>query len=267
MSAIYTALSGINVQQSSIDNVAANLANEKTIGYKEISTISTDAPFYNHIKAPGAQTNNDTMKPVGIYTGNGSLVAGNIRDLSQGDVQNTGNPLNFLINGSGYISVNYKGNTGFTRNGQLQISKDRRLQTVDGYDINAGDEITVPLEVQTSTLVMGEDGTIYGQDSTGARVDVGQLKVYTFDNEQGLQLIGNSFLQATDASGDPQENNPGEDGSGTIMHKALEKSNVNNYEQMLTMLESQRVLQHCWHLITMVHKTEGDAMESAYMNA
>jgi flagellar basal-body rod protein FlgG len=267
MSAIYSALAGINVQRLNMETVAGNMANGKTIGYKSSSVASSDAPFYNYIKTPGAQLDNDTTKPVGVYTGNGSLVSGTLRNLSQGELKVTNNPLDFLINGSGYVSVDYKGQRVFTRNGQLQVSRDRILKTIDGYTVNEGNEITIPEEVSISTLVIQDDGVIYGQDATGARVDIGQITVFNFDNEQGLKPIGGSFLQKTDASGDEQESIPGENGAGSITHKALEGSNVNLYEQMMTMLEASQSMQHLWSIITRVHKIESDSIEATYMKA
>jgi flagellar basal-body rod protein FlgG len=259
------AVSGIYVQQNQMQNIASNLANSQSIGFQESSSISSDVPFYNYLKTPGSQVDNDTPRPVGVYAGSGAAVAGTLRNLSQGETQVTNNPMHFLIDGGGYIAVNYKDQKVFTRNGQLQMNKDRKLQTIGGYDLD--DDITVPDNVGINTLGITEDGIIYGQDLTGARVDIGQINVYNFNNEQGLQLIGDGFLQQTDAAGDPIENIPGQNGAGIIKHKMLEKSNVDTYGAMLSMLDSQRITQHLWHIITSAHKNETSAMESAYSAA
>jgi flagellar basal-body rod protein FlgG len=69
---------------------------------------------------------------------------------------------------------------------------------------------------------------------------LGQLQMARFINAAGLQAIGQNLLKETPASGAPQVGNPGADGMGILMQGALEASNVNVVEEMVSMIETQR---------------------------
>src|SRR4026209_2840385 len=68
--ALYTAASGMNAQQSNIDNVAHNLANVNTTGFKK-SRLEFEDLVYQQIKAPGPPSA-ETETPIGLATGLGS---------------------------------------------------------------------------------------------------------------------------------------------------------------------------------------------------
>jgi flagellar basal-body rod protein FlgG len=258
------ALSGINVQQNQTQNIASNLANSQTIGYKESYSTSTDAPFYNYIKLPGRHGDEAAPPPVGVYAGSGTNIAGTIKKLSQGQLRFTENPLHIALVGQGYIAANYKGQKAFTRNGQLQISKDRKLQLLGGHDLD--NDITIPQNIHPHLLKISNEGVITAEQD-GSTITIGQISVYQFNNEQGLQEIGEGLKQQTEVSGDPIENIPGENGAPTIQHLSLEESNVDSYGAMLAMLDSTRITQHLWHILTSAHKNEMNAMDSAYAAA
>ena len=259
------ALSGINVQQNQTQNIAANLANSQTIGYKESYSTSTDAPFYNYIKLPGRHGDEAAPPPVGVYAGSGTNIAGTIKKLSQGQLRFTDNPLHIALVGQGYIAANFKGQKAFTRNGQLQISKDRKLQLPGGHDLD--NDITIPQEVSLNSLKISNEGVITAPGQDGATITIGQITVYQFNNEQGLQEIGDGLKQQTEVSGDPIENIPGENSAPTIQHLSLEESNVDSYGAMIDMMDSSRIIQHLWHILTSAHKNEMSAMDSAYAAA
>ena len=62
----------------------------------------------------------------------------------------------------------------------------------------------------------------------------------TFQNEPGLQAIGENLFRETSSSGPPQVGIPTQQGNGQLIQGALESSNVNVVEEMVNMIETQR---------------------------
>jgi flagellar basal-body rod protein FlgG len=56
--ALYTAASGMNAQQANIDNIAHNLANVNTAGFKK-SRVEFEDLVYQQLKAPGSATSSE----------------------------------------------------------------------------------------------------------------------------------------------------------------------------------------------------------------
>ena len=70
---------------------------------------------------------------------------------------------------------------------------------------------------------------------------VGQLTVTDFVNPAGLQPVGENLYLETAASGAPMQGVAGADGLGTIKQGVLETSNVNVTEELVNLIQAQRV--------------------------
>jgi flagellar basal-body rod protein FlgG len=101
-------------------------------------------------------------------------------------------------------------------------------------------EIAIPEDAVGITV--GNDGEvsarIRGQQENQV---LGQLTTVGFINPGGLEPIGQNLFLPTGASGDAQEGVPGLDGLGAIRQSMLETSNVNVTEELVNMIEAQRV--------------------------
>ncbi len=241
MSAINIAASGMKVMQEITQTAAHNLSNAQSVGFKEIMVQTTDLP-YQHIASPGTIANAEaTEKPSGVQYGHGSKVSGTHRILQNGDLKQTGNALHAAIMGAGYFGVTLSNNrTGYTRNGAFQINRNRTLVNTTGEVI--ADNITIPDEIPINTLEISEDGLITGIENgnTTERVEIGRLTLYTFNNEDGLIPDGKSIFLETAASGEAISNVPTEDGSGRLIHKSLEMSNIEMMDQVMAVIEANR---------------------------
>jgi flagellar basal-body rod protein FlgG len=69
---------------------------------------------------------------------------------------------------------------------------------------------------------------------------VGTLQIVDFINPSGLTPRGENLFLETAASGTPQPGTPGLNGLGTVLQGALETSNVNVVEELVSMIETQR---------------------------
>jgi flagellar basal-body rod protein FlgG len=235
--ALYTAASGMNAQQANIDNVAHNLANVNTTGFKK-SRVEFEDLVYQQIKAPGAATSQEAEAPLGLEAGLGSRAVATARNFASGNLRSTGAPLDFAIEGQGFFQVTLTGGeTGYTRAGAFHLNGQGQIVTADGYSVEP--QITIP--PNATTVTVSKDGIVsVSLPGQGAPQQVGTLEISMFQNAAGLQPRGGNVFTVTTASGDPTNGVPGTDGLGTLAQGFLEDSNVSVVEEMVNMILGQR---------------------------
>jgi flagellar basal-body rod protein FlgF len=165
-----------------------------------------------------------------------------IRDLSQGALNNTNNPLNMAITGQGYFVVQVGDSKQYTRDGRFRLDNQGALVTHDGHSVMAAGG-SLNLGNYTNFMV-GEDGAITAWDSTGAAAQLGKISIVTFENQQEALIHAGMGRFTTEQEELAPTNS-------TIMQGYLELSNTNpmtesihlmtimrNYEQHQRMTES-----------------------------
>jgi flagellar basal-body rod protein FlgG len=235
--ALYTAASGMNAQQQNIDNVAHNLANVNTTGFKK-SRVEFEDLVYDQTKVPGAPTSATGEAPVGLETGLGVRAVATSRDFARGNLKATNAPLDLAIEGDGFFQIQMpSGEVGYTRAGTFHLNGDGAMVTSDGYLLEP--QISIPSNATSVTI--SKDGIVSvstpGQSSSQ---QVGTMQVASFQNPAGLRAAGGNMFLATTASGEPQVGAPGEDARGTIAQGFTEDSNVSVVEEMVNMILGQR---------------------------
>jgi flagellar basal-body rod protein FlgG len=236
--ALFSAGSGMSAQQMNVDNIANNLANANTTGFKMRRTEFQDLLYQNYI-APGTASTAQTTIPAGLQLGLGARPAANEIIFKQGDFQETDNPLDLVIQGNGFFQVRRAtGDIAYTRSGAFHLDQTGALVTLNGEAVEP--QITIPSAAQD--VKIGSDGTVSytlpGQ--TQAQV-AGQIQLANFVNPGGLNSIGNNLYLPTDASGQPIVGNPGgQEGLGTLQQGYLEGSNVSVVEEFINLIVSQR---------------------------
>jgi flagellar basal-body rod protein FlgG len=235
--AMRTAASGMSAQQMNVDNIANNLSNVNTTGFKR-SKLEFQDVLYQNFRRAGTATALGRELPVGLDVGYGTKPSATVREFSTGDLSATGNPLDLAIEGDGFFQVQLPdGATAYTRDGALKLSAEGQVVTSEGYFIIP--EITIPEDA--TAIAVGTDGTIsvqqYGQSEP---TDIGQLELARFVNPAGLAAIGRNLLIQTSASGDPITDVPAQSGLGQIDQGYLEMSNVKVVDEMVNMIVAQR---------------------------
>ncbi len=235
--ALSTAATGMEAQQTRLDVTANNIANTSTAGFKKSRAEFSDL-MYQSQRAPGAATSAGTEAPTGLQVGMGVRTVSTQRMHSQGDLRQTGRPLDVAIEGRGFYPVNLpSGEVAYTRDGAFKIDAEGQLVTGEGY-ILAGD-ISIPPDAQNITI--GADGTVsVVVPGESAPVEAGQLQLAAFANESGLEAMGRNLYRETSASGAVVVGAPGENGTGTLAQGTLEMSNVNVVEEMIDLISGQR---------------------------
>ena len=195
--------------------LANNLANMNTTGFKGDKMM-----FVEHIQKSrgGAAINDDKLAFVrDIAT---------VRDLSEGPLKSTSNPLDVAVQGEGYLVVQTDLGDRFTRNGHLRLDETGQLVTQQGGPILAegGPIIFSP---QDTNIVIARDGTVSSENG-----EIGKLRVVSFENQQKLQVISDGLLSSEDAP-TPVEN-------PAVIQGMLEGSNIKPIVEMSRLIETQR---------------------------
>jgi len=236
--ALNTAASGMIAQQLNLDNIANNLANASTAGFRK-RRLQFEDLLYQNLIMPGAASTQQTTFSTGLQIGLGARSAASEMIQTQGEFDSTGNPLDLAIQGQGFFQVQLPtGDLAYTRSGTFQLDSQGNMVTADGYQLQPS--IAVPLNATNITI--GTDGTVSvslpGQQQAQ---QVGQIQLAMFANPGGLNSIGQNLFLPTTASGDAQLGTPGgTQGSGTIQQGAIEQSNVNVVEEFIEMILAQR---------------------------
>ena len=236
--ALYSAASGMTAQQTNVDNIANNLANANTTGYKSRQAQFQDL-LYQSMAQPGSAAGQQTIIPVGLQLGLGTRAASNEIIFTQGNFSQTNNPLDVVIQGNGFFQVRRPtGDLAYTRAGSFQLDKTGTLVTADGDPIEPA--ITIPSNAQSITIA--QDGTVsYSQPGQTAVQQAGQIQLALFQNPAGLNSIGHNLYQPTDASGEPVVANPGgQEGLGTLQQGFIEQSNVSIVQEFINLITAQR---------------------------
>jgi flagellar basal-body rod protein FlgG len=236
--ALYSAASGMTAQQMNVDNIAHNLANASTVGYKVRRAQFQDL-LYQDVVTPGASASQQTVVPTGLQLGLGTRAASNEIVFSQGSFTATQNPLDMVIQGRGFFQVRQaSGEIAYTRGGSFHLNRDGNLVTSDGDPMEP--QITLPPDAQEVSIA--PDGTVsYKQPGQTAAQLAGQIQLADFQNPAGLNSIGRNLYMPTDASGDPTVGTPGgQEGIGSLLQGYLEQSNVSVVEEFVNLIVSQR---------------------------
>lgn len=234
---LWSAASGMQAQQLNIDNIANNLANVNTSGFKK-SRVNFQDLMYENLKEAGSPNAQGSIAPNGIEIGHGVRPASVQRLFSQGSFQQTDNPLDLIIEGDGFFQVMLPdGTTAYTRDGSFKRDGEGRIVTGDGYPLFP--EVYIPEDA--AAIAMNADGTVAvmlaGQDEPE---EIGQIELVRFANPAGLSSQGRNLYRSTVASGVPIVGNAGMEGFGTITQGYLEMSNVQVVEEMVNMISAQR---------------------------
>ena len=154
-SGYYAACAGLRAQTQALEVVANNLANINTGGYR-----GQQPTFHSLlVNASGAAAN-----PLNRAINNFNVLGGTRLDLSQGNLDRTGNSLDLAIEGSGFFAVQTPAGTLYTRKGNFQVSPNGQL-TTSGGDQVLGTE--GPITLPSGTITISPDGTLFGEWGRG----------------------------------------------------------------------------------------------------
>lgn len=238
MRAMDIAATGMMAQQTNVEVIANNIANQNTTGFKEQRPEFQDLLYQTERRGGANSSDNNTIVPVGVQIGIGVQTAAVYRINTQGNLAQTGNPLDLAVQGNGYFQVlQPDGTIAYTRDGSFQLSPTGEIVTADGYVVEPG--ITIPQN--TTSISVNSSGQVQAQVAGQTNPQtVGQLQLANFANPDGLNAIGNNLYLQTQASGQPVTGDPGTTAFGTVNQGMLETSNVDIVSEITNLITAQR---------------------------
>jgi flagellar basal-body rod protein FlgF len=163
-----------------MDVTANNMANSSTVGFKREQPL-----FHEYVEKVREAPVDDAKKTSFV------LDYGAVHDTAQGAFQATGNPLDVMIDGSGYLNVEAPGGgVAYTRAGFIKMLESGDLATAGGQRLldSNGRPITVPPE-QAGRITIAEDGTVMGADGA-----LGRIAVTAFADEMQVNPRGDGLM-------------------------------------------------------------------------
>lgn len=238
MRAMNIAASGMMAQQTNVEVIANNIANQNTTGFKRQRAEFQDLLYQTERRGGATSSDTGTIIPVGVQIGIGVKTAAVYRITTQGNLTQTSNPLDLAIQGRGFFQIlQPDGTTAYTRAGSFQLSPTGEIVTADGFVVQPG--ITIPQN--TVGITINPNGQVLAQVAGQTNPQtVGQLELAVFPNEAGLEALGNNLFLETPASGSPNQGNPGSTGIGTLNQGLLETSNVDIVSEITNLITAQR---------------------------
>jgi flagellar basal-body rod protein FlgG len=238
MRAMDIAATGMMAQQTNVEVIANNIANQNTTGFKRQRAEFQDLLYQTERRGGSTSSDTGTIVPVGVQIGIGVKTAAVYRITTQGNLTQTSNPLDLAIQGRGFFQIlQPDGTTAYTRAGSFQLSPTGEIVTADGFVVQPG--ITLPQN--TLGVTINPSGQVLAQVAGQTTPQtVGQLQLANFANEAGLEALGSNLFVETPASGSPVTGNPGAVGFGTLNQGLLETSNVDVVSEITNLITAQR---------------------------
>jgi flagellar basal-body rod protein FlgG len=250
---LWTAKTGLDAQQTSLDTISNNLANVSTTAFKRARPVFEDL-LYQNIRSAGLTENSgssglgdETFVPAGLQAGNGSRIVATQRINSAGSLLQSSNPLDMAINGNGYFVVDTGDGRAYTRSGNFMRGPTGNIVTPAGSTLldSSGAPVTIP--GNATDIVIGTDGTVtfYTGVNTPAVTLPNPIAIVNFVNPTGLSSVGGGLYFQTTSSGPALSQPPGMSGAGkpgfgSISQYYTEQSNVNVAEELVSLIAAQR---------------------------
>ncbi len=217
-------MTGAKASTEQLAVTSNNLANGLTPGFKEVISAFRAVP----LRGDGEpfQGNGADTRVFAIDTTPGS-------NFTAGSVQTTGNPLDVVIKGDGFIAVRRPdGQETYTRNGKFMVDENGTLKV--GRDIpvvGTGGLITIP---PNARIQIAEDGAVYTQlPGTQFLNQAGKIKLVN-PNPNSLQRADDGFFDLPGTQAPP-------DATVRVAQGAFEGSNVNPTLAMVQMIDQSRL--------------------------
>lgn len=237
--ATYIAMTGASQMMRAQSEVANNLANANTTGFK------AELSAFRSLPVQGA----------GVPSRINVVDDGSGEDLTPGEMITTGRNLDVAVKGNGWIAVQApNGSEAYTRAGSLQIDANGLLTDRNGDPVlGDGGPISVP---PASHITIGSDGTIsivpQGQ-TPNTLSSIGRIKLVNPPGKQ-LQLGADGLMHLQGGGTAPADANV------QLVSGTLESSNVKPTDMLVRMIELSRQFEM---QVRAIHTADNDAQASS----
>jgi len=236
--AILVALSRQIALQRKMEITANNMANVNTAGYKADSL-----KFEEYISPIARERGFEGRDRRVSFVRNPMMV----RDYGQGQLRQTGRPLDIALSGDGWLVVKTPRGERYTRNGQLHLNNDGILVSNEGYPV-LGENGEISFAGGESDIVIGRDGSIAGRDGIRDR-----LRLVEFSAPQALKKEGSSLYNSAESPSPAQKT--------SVIQGSYESSNVSAMKELTQMIETVRAYSSVSQMLKANDESRGKAIE------
>lgn len=231
---MFSGLFGALTNEYRMANIANNLANVNTAGYKrDVLSFKDTFRMFAHdvIMEPVQNIRQEKMFPDPQHMAR-PRIAVSKTDFSQGSMKFTGNPLDVAIAGEGFFTFQVDGEEYLSRDGHFVLNSEGQVVTPQGFAVlgAGGAELTIP--PGTKNIHLASDGTLYADDDA-----VGQIQVTSVEDLNELEKLGRNMYRIRPGSPVAATEMP----AGTTVEQGyIETANVEVVQEMVNMIEAQR---------------------------
>ncbi len=231
---IYISLSRMMALRNQMDVVANNVANANSTAYKQQRVL-----FSEFLKKPAMGEQISMVRD-----------RATVRDMSQGPLTATNNPLDLAINGKGFFVVDTLNGPRYTRNGRFQLDGKGGVVDVNGLPVLDAKSKPVTIPAGASRVRVTSDGSVLTDlDPTNA---VAKIAMVSFEKEHQLVQVGAGLF--TTASPDQQPIPASKDIK--VTQGMIEESNVKPILEMTNMIGVLRQYQGMQKIIDAEHERQ-----------
>ena len=223
-----------------MDIVSNNMANMNTSGFK-----SQDALFRTYV-AQTVDAKGFGRQPVHFTQDFAAY-----KDFSEGQMVETGNPLDMAIKGNAFFAVETADGEKYTRKGQFHLDSDRKIVTGDGLPVLSEGNAPIFIAPTELEIYISETGEVSTENGI-----IGRLKLVNFSDDQKLLKIADTLFENT--FGNVMTLGANE---STIHQGLIEKSNVNSITEMTKLINLQRSYEYVQQMIDNEHTRLSKAID------
>lgn len=233
----YILLSRLSLQERSTQALAHNIANADTPGFRAMR------PVFGQVMV--------SLRGAGGLPGDSSMSLpqdrATWRDMSQGSIQATGNPLDVALNGEGYFVVETPQGERYTRAGRFSIAANGRLVDQEGNAVLDSRNRPISFSAQDTQIEITANGTIQSENG-----EIARLQLVRFEKPQNLIAEGNRLFDAKNETPQPVE-------KPNVVQRVLEGSNVSPVLEITRLTAEMREFQYA----SMFTEREGERITNA----
>jgi len=230
----YATCAGLQAQSQALEVAAHNLANLNTAGFRGQQPTFQTLLAASHLTLPNI---------LNLATNNFGVLEGTHLDMTPGNLQTTGNPLDVAIEGSGFFAVLTAGGIRYTRNGSFQVSKAGQLVTAAG-DLVLGDPALKErggINVPAGAVSIASDGTLSVDGAVAGNIQLVEFAPGTRLISEGGSLLAAPLGSVPQPSLQSSSQSSLQSSSQSMLKQgALESSNVNPISSVVALIGVQR---------------------------
>lgn len=207
-------------QEKRLNVIINNLSNSHTFGFKKDVSVFKGMVSKTLDRLKGEETGET------------------VTSYQPGEIQTTGNPLDVAIDGEGFFKISTPNGIRYTRAGNFKLNNEKVLVNANGFPVmgRRGEII-----LNGKTIAIEKDGSI---KIDGNEVD--KIVPVTFPDTNHLRKEGNTLVKLAVPE---EEETETEVTQSQVLQGSLEASNVNPMEEMIKMLDAQRIFESCLKII------------------